>query len=140
MSEAMKTGPYGSGEDPRPIRVEDTALISESCRNALIRYILFGDALGGFLEAVIQNDLIEAAGRADPTNIQLLGVYAMFLYNFAPSDCHGSPEKVRAYRRERVRRGPRSVLKCDWPDGWEPVARLIYGERTGTAPSAEGPN
>jgi len=42
--------------------------------------------LGHFLTAVIQNDLVEACGRADSTNRLVLPLYATFLYNCVPMD------------------------------------------------------
>jgi hypothetical protein len=33
-------------------------------------------------------------------NLKLLKEYAQFVYNALPSQCHGSPEKVRAWLRD----------------------------------------
>jgi len=63
----------------------------------LQRYIGHGEPVGGFLTAVLENDLIEACSRADDVNLENLPAYAAFLYARAPRDCYGSPEKVAAW-------------------------------------------
>jgi hypothetical protein len=60
---------------------------------------------GDFLTAVLCNDLMEACGRADETNIRNLPAYCAYLYNCAPPACFGSSAKVRAWiktKRERL--------------------------------------
>ena len=56
-----------------------------------------GRPVGDFLRAVISNDLMEAAGRADIHNIQILHVYAAWLYNDCPSNLHGSAERYEQW-------------------------------------------
>jgi hypothetical protein len=60
-------------------------------------YIERGVPVGDFLTAVLENNLSEACGRADDDNLENLPAYVAYLYNEAPSPCHGSPEKVRAW-------------------------------------------
>lgn len=72
-------------------------LIPGYMQGGLRRYILEGIQLGSFLTAVLENDLMEAAGRADSVNLTALADYATYLYNYAPQSCHGSPEKVAAW-------------------------------------------
>jgi hypothetical protein len=55
---------------------------------------------GGFLRAVLENDLVEAVKRADNANMAALPAYARYLYNFAPRDAWGSPAKVKAWLGE----------------------------------------
>lgn len=71
--------------------------IPERMVGGLSRYILYRIQPGSFLEAVLENDLMEALGRADVENQSLLGAYAQFIYNYAPQPCHGSKEKVKAW-------------------------------------------
>ncbi len=52
---------------------------------------------GGFLTAVLSNDLTQAVARADDTNIRLLPEYVRYCYNEIPSPCWGSPERVEAW-------------------------------------------
>ena len=62
--------------------------------DTIIRFVLWGTPMGGFLTAVFENDLSEAVGRADSTNRKLLVEYATLLYNHIPSWCHGNPKRV----------------------------------------------
>jgi len=50
---------------------------------------------GGFLRAILENNLMEAMGRADEDNRQCLFHIVSYIYNELPMDCWGSPEKVR---------------------------------------------
>ena len=54
---------------------------------------------GGFLQAVICNDLKEAFGRADEDNTRAMKEIVSWFYNEAPSDCWGSREKMEAWIR-----------------------------------------
>lgn len=47
---------------------------------------------GGFLTAVIENNLKEAVGRADDENVRNLPAYVAYFYNEAPAGCWGSEE------------------------------------------------
>jgi len=60
----------------------------------IVEYITIGTQPGGFLTAVLQNNLERAVDRADDTNVKALATYVSFLYNVAPMDCWGSPERV----------------------------------------------
>ena len=68
---------------------------------ALRDYIENYVPVGGFLTAVLQNDLTEAVGRADDHNTANLPAYVSYLYNNAPRDCWGSPERVTAWLAKR---------------------------------------
>ncbi len=59
-------------------------LLPEHMREGMRRYIEKGAEVGSFLMAVLSNDLMEAAGRADHINLERLADYAHFLYNYAP--------------------------------------------------------
>ena len=71
--------------------------IPEYMMGGLERYINHGIAPGGFLTAVLENDLKEAVSRADDINMINIPAYVGYLYNEAPSGCYGSPEKVKAW-------------------------------------------
>lgn len=71
--------------------------IPERMWGGIERYIEQGMVPGDFLSAVICNDLQEAVGRSDDENINLLAVYIAYFYNVAPSQCWGSPEKMKAW-------------------------------------------
>lgn len=62
--------------------------------SSLKRYIEQGVEIGGFLRAVLENDLFGAVNRADFANgIALLNI-VRFIFNTLPYQCHGSHEKV----------------------------------------------
>ena len=69
---------------------------AEMCQ-ALIAYARAGEPVGGFLQAVLSNDLMAAVCRADQDNIRNLPAGALFIYNELPSPCHGSPAKYEAW-------------------------------------------
>jgi hypothetical protein len=79
------------------ISSEDWGRIPERMRDGILNYIERRWPPGGFLQAVICNDLREAAGRADDENQLLLFEYVKFFYNHAPHECWGSPEKFQAW-------------------------------------------
>ncbi len=60
----------------------------------LLRYIMDGIEPGGFLLAVLRNDLFDACGRADEMNGRYLRNICAFLYSHAPAACKGSDERI----------------------------------------------
>lgn len=64
---------------------------------AIARYIEHGIRPGHFLTALLSNDFMEAMGRADSENMAAIQGWAQFLYNYVPSNCYRSPEKVKAW-------------------------------------------
>jgi hypothetical protein len=75
----------------------------------LIRYLRYGIRPGGFLQAILRNDLADAARRADGVNFIRLGTYVIVLDVAAPADAWGTPEKVEAWiERGRRELGPRA--------------------------------
>lgn len=63
-------------------------------RDGVVRYIEYGIAGGSFMTAVFENNLLQGFNRADDANTAAMTDWARFLYNYAPSDCHGSCTKV----------------------------------------------
>ena len=64
---------------------------------AIRRYVDHGILPGGFLQAVLRNDLRDALERADIRNIKILGAYVSYLMNEVPAACWGSPERVECW-------------------------------------------
>jgi hypothetical protein len=64
---------------------------------ALERYLNNGIEAGGFLMAVLENDLCGACYRADVENGHNLKNIVGYVYNNIPSAAWGSREKVSAY-------------------------------------------
>ena len=52
---------------------------------------------GGFIEAVLSNDLFGAVARADKDNLAALPEIVKFIYNQTPSNCWGSKAIVWQY-------------------------------------------
>ena len=91
-------------------------------RESIIRYLLQGIPFGSFLSAVFADSLVEAAGAADGTNINILPAYAKFLYNYAPRGSWGSREKVSAW----IDQGGSPLDTMRLPEEWrESVAVVV---------------
>jgi len=69
----------------------------QDIKETLARYTQHKIECGGFLMAVLRNDLMEAVGRADEQNVRRLREICQYIYCELPSNCWGSPEKVRAF-------------------------------------------
>ncbi len=66
----------------------------QDCIDSLRRYADHKTPTGGFLRAVLANDLMEAIGRGDVFNIQALPEICRYIYNDIPLSCWGSYENV----------------------------------------------
>lgn len=75
----------------------DYAQLPPSLRPGVEAYIEQGVLPGGFLQAVIRNDLSGAFGRADAGNLERIFDIVSFWYNEAPGACWGSREKMEAW-------------------------------------------
>ncbi len=75
--------------------------IPASMLPALYGYVAEGKRPGGFLTAVIENNLLAAVSRADARNLKALPVWVKFFYNCTPSECFGSVEKMREWMKAR---------------------------------------
>ena len=72
-------------------------LIPDYMQGGLSRYLSRGIIPGGFLTAVLCNDLTEACAKADDRNRHRLYDYIYFLYNYAPHGSWGSPDNFAAW-------------------------------------------
>jgi hypothetical protein len=64
---------------------------------SLLNYAYRGVPTGGFLNAVLSNDLTEAVSRADSYNAFWLKSIVTFIYMELPAPCWGSQDKVDAW-------------------------------------------
>lgn len=80
--------------------VDYSAMVPLGLAEGLEAYIEEGQEPGGFLYAVLTNDLFEAVGRADRVNRLALTAIVEWVYNEAPSTCWGSKERVKAWMEE----------------------------------------
>lgn len=75
--------------------------IPEHTRCALDAYAKEGVPVGGFLFAVLSNDLFGAVGHADDANYHALGEIVKYVYNNLPMGCHGSEKAVEDWLAQR---------------------------------------
>ena len=71
--------------------------MTEQSKESLYNYLVHGLEPGGFMTAVLSNDLYGACARADSANIDLLQKYALWIVNHAPYGSYGSAEMVRGW-------------------------------------------
>lgn len=64
---------------------------------AIDRYLQHGITPGGFLTAVITNDLAGAFNRADAISRHYLFDIVKYFWNYAPSSCWGSSEAMNEW-------------------------------------------
>ena len=67
------------------------------CQEGLRAYIEQRRQTGGFLYAVLSNDLEYAFQKADDINTHRIQDYLAFLHKQAPTACYGSREKVEKW-------------------------------------------
>lgn len=77
--------------------------IAERIRIGLQRYLNRGIPPGGFLTAVLSNDLARAAMTADRWNKQRIPEVVRYVYNHVPPDAWGSREAMREWQAKRLR-------------------------------------
>ena len=65
--------------------------------NAIDRYVTNCVPVGDFLQAVLTNNLKEAALRADDVNVKLLYPYILLIYNHIPGVCWGNEKKYKEW-------------------------------------------
>jgi hypothetical protein len=97
--------------DMDPLIEKVTQRITKRCEYhglesySLIAYITHGLPPGGFLTAVLEDKLVEAASRADDFNKHHLYEWASVMYNDVPLPARGSRENVTKWLRHRGLRG-----------------------------------
>ena len=72
--------------------------LPEHMQEGVIGYLVHRIEPGGFLRAVLENDLMEAASRADHINKHCLFEWAQLLYDL-PRNTWGSKEVVSEWLR-----------------------------------------
>lgn len=71
--------------------------IPQNIKQSLDMYATNHIEPGGFLRAVLENDLMRAVGSADYINKNLLPEICSYVYNEMPASCHGSKEIVQQW-------------------------------------------
>lgn len=90
--------------------------IDPSTVGSLARWVFKGIEPGGFLTAVLQNDLFTAVNRADARNAVALKDTVILLFNYCPTGCYGSKEKVRDWLQSRA--WENEIMALDIYYGW----------------------
>lgn len=72
-------------------------MIPQHTLDSLNRYVQHRIMPGGFLFAVLTNDLFSAVSRADSQNLEALPEIVQYIYNKIPSDAWGSRDIVWQY-------------------------------------------
>lgn len=76
-------------------------MIPNHLQASLDDYANHGVPVGGFLSAVLANDLMLAVGRADDTNVRILKEICEYVFNFLPRQCYGSREAVEGWIKHK---------------------------------------
>ena len=76
-------------------------MIPEATKSGLERYANHRIPTGGFLRAVLTNDLVGAVQLADPDNLAALTEIVRLCCDTLPGNCWGSKEKVATYLSHR---------------------------------------
>jgi hypothetical protein len=72
-------------------------MIPEHTKGSIDRYVEYGYEPGGFVTAVLCNDLFGAINRADNENIVSLRDICLYVYNDIPGNCWGDKTTMRDY-------------------------------------------
>ncbi len=79
----------------------DSSQIEPRFKESLDLYVQHHIPTGGFLEAVLSNNLTEAIGRADENALDNLPHIVCYIYNEIPGNCHGSYNAVSDWLSNR---------------------------------------
>jgi hypothetical protein len=72
-------------------------MIPQDTKECIDEYVKEKYPPGGFLTAVLENNLMEAFRRADQHNIEAMKDIVSYVYNSVPISAHGSPEIVKKW-------------------------------------------
>lgn len=80
------------------VYVDGVGDVPRHLAEGLLAHALTGFPVGGFLTALLCNDLVRAIGNADDTSMGALKVLAAVVYNCLPRDSWGSVVAVDAWK------------------------------------------
>ena len=88
-------------------------MIPQSTKYQIDEYVKHYIPTGGFVRAVLENNLMEAFYRADDMNASHMKDIVVYVYNKIPSTCWGSPEIVKLWLEtpQRMEAHKEGVLK-----------------------------
>lgn len=81
--------------------------MKRTTKETLDNYVTQNWEPGGFCQAVLENDLMGALGRADMENRSDIFEICQYVYNELPAECHGSRAAVTSW----LNRSPEEVKK-----------------------------
>lgn len=96
-------------------------LIPSHMHEGVKNYALEGIQPGGFLRAVLENDLFSAASRADAKNIEKLGNWAIFIHCYLPANSYGSQQRVDDWINS---------FRADYPQDYEDAVDIEWEKST----------
>lgn len=114
----------------------DYSRLPEHMRAGAEDYVERGYKPGSFLRAVLANDLVEAFGHADSTNLVAMHAWAQWLWNDAPSMSWGSTERVEQWIASKANSEAdgmlddpaiRQAIETGGVEGGEPLRRANAG-------------
>ena len=76
------------------------AEIPENLQGSILRYVEYGIQPGGFMTAVLNNDLRLSIGKADPASLKALPLVVRWFYNRCPH-LYG-PENFKKHLESRA--------------------------------------
>jgi hypothetical protein len=115
------------------MRVDDLSRIPWYMRQGLLDYVNSGVLPGGFLQAMLCNDLRGACEAADENNKHALFWYVEALYNCAPAGCWGSREAVTAWVGQKATERQVAAARLHRADALRAAGKVAMWERTGEA-------
>jgi len=74
--------------------------LPEHMQSSAKAYVDHGQIPGGFIKAVLQNDLVAAVSRADSKNEDAIKDWVMWMYNDIPSQAWGSEEAIAQWAEQ----------------------------------------
>lgn len=69
-------------------------MIPQAIKTAIDNWVLNGEAPGGFVNAILKNDLLGAIKSGDPESINSLKDIVDYLISGVPADCWGDKNKI----------------------------------------------
>jgi len=86
--------------------------MNPTTKEGIDRFAEHGQRPGGFLYAVLTNNLMESFGRADLENRNNMFEIVSYCYNEIAGDCWGSKEKVQAWIDKKQKYNKSKDILC----------------------------
>ena len=97
------------------------ASIPECTKYSLKMWVLYGQTPGGFVEAVLRNDLHGAFNNADSDNLAALELIMGWIHNECPGDCWLAPGNYPAPAEESTPHWARRTALMEHISGITPM-------------------